>query len=83
MRYLWTTQKALGLVLVLIISIASALVWYWQPECEQCLSRVDCPPCISQQQYVTGASAALLILLTLGRSLVLTPHTLPKQGASA
>ena len=32
--------------LILIISF-----WYYQPLCEPCLDKQDCPPCLSEEQY--------------------------------
>jgi hypothetical protein len=77
--YLWTSQKALGLALLLIVGAGYALFRYWQPLCEPCLSSVDCSPCLSRQQYVTVGSAGMLSLVILARMVVLVRYPLPKQ----
>jgi hypothetical protein len=71
MRYVWTSQKALGLILLLLVGLGYALFWYWQPQCEPCLAGTDCPPCISQEQHFVVGSATLLTVITLMRIFVL------------
>ncbi len=43
-------KKFLFLLSVLDI-ILLILYWYYQPLCEPCLDKKDCPPCISKEQY--------------------------------
>jgi hypothetical protein len=78
-RYLWTSQKALGLALLLLIGAGYALFRYWQPLCEPCLSRTDCPPCLSHEQYVTVGIVGIVSLILLARILILIRYPLPKE----
>ncbi len=73
---LWTNPKALSLALLGIVGMGYILFRYWQPECEQCLSRVDCPPCISHQQYALVGSVGVLALALLARIGVLLRQSL-------
>jgi hypothetical protein len=45
-------KKSLFLLLVTDLVLV-ILYWYYQPLCEPCLDRQDCPPCISREQYFT------------------------------
>lgn len=70
MRYIWTSKKALGLIL-LFAGLGYVLFWCWQPQCEPCLADMDCPPCISQEQYFIAGSTTLLIVIALLQIIVL------------
>jgi hypothetical protein len=42
------------------------LYWYYQPLCEPCLDKHDCPPCISEEQYfIIYLGAAINLLFGL------------------
>jgi hypothetical protein len=38
-------------LLLAIDLILLFLYWYYQPLCEPCLDKKNCPPCISKEQY--------------------------------
>lgn len=40
------------LLLLAIDLIIVLLYWYYQPLCEPCLDKNNCPPCLSKEQYV-------------------------------
>lgn len=37
--------------LLLIDLLLVFLYWYYQPLCEPCLDKNNCPPCLSKEQY--------------------------------
>jgi hypothetical protein len=71
MRYVWTSQKALGILLLLLVVLGYGLFWCLQPQCEPCLPGTDCQPCISQVQYFVMGSTILVIVIALMRLFVL------------
>lgn len=38
------------LLLLLNLSLLLAYIWF-QPKCEACVDKSDCPPCLSDEQY--------------------------------
>ena len=38
-------------LLVAMDLVLSLLFWYYQPLCEPCLDKQDCPACMSKEQY--------------------------------
>jgi len=43
-------QKNLFILFAIDLTLL-VLYWYYQPLCEPCIDGVDCPPCLSKQQY--------------------------------
>jgi len=56
--------KSCLLKLFLIDLLLLILFRYYQPLCEPCLDALDCPPCLSKQQY-------FIIYFGLGANLIL------------
>lgn len=44
------TKKCLFYLLVIDLLLVF-LYWYYQPLCEPCLDKNNCPPCLSKEQY--------------------------------
>ena len=44
-------NKKFLFLLSVLDKILLILYWYYQPLCEPCLDKKDCPPCISKEQY--------------------------------
>ena len=49
--------------LLIIDSFLLLLYWYYQPLCEPCLDKNDCPPCLSKEQYFIIYFSVVLNLL--------------------
>lgn len=66
-------NKRRGLFLLIVIDLILLLLyWYYQPLCEPCLDKQDCPPCLSKEQY-------FIIYFGLGLNLIFFLYYLYKR----
>jgi hypothetical protein len=54
--------------LIILVSLLGILFFrYYQPYCEPCLSGLDCPPCISKEQYAVLVVYGILAISIVTR----------------
>jgi hypothetical protein len=62
---IWKIRNV-GLFLLFIIDLILLLLFkYYQPLCEPCVDRDNCPPCLSDEQYFIVYLTILLNLLVM------------------
>lgn len=53
------------IVFIIVEAVLTAYFFYIQPQCEPCLPKATCPPCISDTQIKTFWAGIFIAVLTI------------------